>query len=194
MSNDSFSSLLRVVNIDEAHCINIWGGTFRTDYACLGVLRGRFPQNVPFQIASATLPEHVLDDIRSKLRLAQDVKMVQVTNARPNVALSVRTMKHSNDSKADLRFLIPVKATKTEDIPMTIVYCNERTTTEDCNDRLQDWAEEQGISRDCIGFYHALVGEKRRRDLEDLLKAGMVRILFATEALGMVSIQDIDFR
>ena len=50
---------------------------------------GRFPQNVPLQISSVTLPEHVLDDINSKLQLAQDVKMVQVTNAHPNVALSV---------------------------------------------------------------------------------------------------------
>ena len=189
MSKDSFSSLL----IDEAHCINIWGGSFRTDYAGLGVLRGRFPQNVPLQIASATLPEHVLDDIRSKLRLAQDVKMIRVTNARPNVALSVRTMKYSNDSKADLRFLIPVTATNAEEIPMTIVYCNERTTTEDCNDRLQDWAEEQGIPKECVGFYHALIGEKQKREIEDSLKDGKLRILFATEALGMVSVHCIDF-
>lgn len=194
MSKDSFSNLLRVVNIDEAHCINIWGGSFRTDYAGLGVLRGRFPQNVPLQIASATLPEHVLDDIRSKLRLAHDVKVIRVTNARPNVALSVRTMKYSNESKADLRFLIPVTASNAEDIPMTIVYCNERTTTEDCNDRLQDWAEEQGITKESIGFYHALVGEKRKREIEDSLKDGKIRILFATEALGMVSVQCIDFK
>lgn len=188
LSKDSFASLLRVVNIDEAHCINIWGGSFRTDYAGLGVLRGRFPQNVPLQIASATLPEHVLDDIRSKLRLAKDVKMVRVTNARPNIALSVRAMKYSNESKADLCFLIPPNATKPEDIPMTIVYCNERTTTEDCKDRLQDWAEAQGIPKQCVGFYHALVGEKHKRELEELQKIGLLQILFATEALGMVRV------
>ena len=45
---------------------------------------------VKYWIASATLPEHVLNDIQSKLRLAQDVKMIRVTNAHPNVALSVR--------------------------------------------------------------------------------------------------------
>lgn len=102
-------------------------------------------------------------------------------------------MKYSNDSKADLRFLIPVTATNAEEIPMTIVYCNERTTTEDCNDRLQDWAEEQGIPKECVGFYHALIGEKRKREIEDSLKDGKLRILFATEALGMVSVHCIDF-
>jgi superfamily II DNA helicase RecQ len=103
-------------------------------------------------------------------------------------------MKYSNNLKADLCFLIPAMATNAEDIPTMIMYCNEQTTTEDCNDQLQDWAEEQGIPRECVAFYHALVDKKQKRDLKDLLKAGIVQILFATEALGMVSIQDIDFR
>lgn len=102
MSKDSFSSLLRVINIDEAHCINICEGSFRPDYASLGVLQARFPQNVPLQIAPPTLPEHVLDDIRSKLRLAQDVKMVRVTNACrafcPNNAVC---MYNSDDPRAE---------------------------------------------------------------------------------------------
>ena len=54
-----FTDCLRVVNIDEAHCINIWGGSFRPDYAELGILRGRIPKNVPFLLASATLPERI---------------------------------------------------------------------------------------------------------------------------------------
>jgi superfamily II DNA helicase RecQ len=63
LSKREFSDKLRAVCIDEAHCISLWGGSFRTDYANLGVLRGRFPSNVPFIIASATLPDHILDDI-----------------------------------------------------------------------------------------------------------------------------------
>ena len=93
LSKDSFMNNLHVVNIDEAHCINVWGGSFfRPDYAvyaALGVLGGRFPRNVPLLLASATLPEHVLDNIHRKLRLAKDIKMIQLTNSRPNVALSV---------------------------------------------------------------------------------------------------------
>lgn len=178
---------LRVVNIDEAHCINVWGGSFRPDYAALGVLRGHFPRNVPLLIASATLPEHVLDDIRRKLRLAKNVKMIQLNNSRPNVALSVRVMKHSNESKGDLRFLIPPEAKQPSQVPVTLVYCNQRSTTEDAADRAKDWAEEQGLPTDCIAFYHALVGDKRKREIEELLRAGNIRVLFCTDALGMVS-------
>ena len=186
LSKDGFSTALRAVCIDEAHCISLWGGSFRPDYAGLGMLRGRFPKNVPFVVASATLPSHVLNDVQHKLQLGSDTKMVRLTNAQPNVALSVRTMKHSEESKGDVRFLIPPDAKKPEDIPTTLVYCNQRTTTEDAADRARDWAIEQGINPGCIAFYHAYVGEKRKRELESLLEKGEIRILFCTDAVGMV--------
>jgi superfamily II DNA helicase RecQ len=104
LSKPAFFTRLRAVGIDEAHCISLWGGSFRPDYARLGVLRGRFPKNVPFVIASATLPDHILDDIRVKLQLSRDATMVRLTNARPNVALSTRVMRFPEESKADLRF------------------------------------------------------------------------------------------
>lgn len=141
--------------------MNVWGGSFRPDYAALGLLRGRFPGNVPFLVASATLPEHVLDDI----------------NARPNIALSVRVMEHSDDSKGDLRFLIPPNAKQPMDVPITLVYCNQRSTTEDCADRAKEWAEEHGLPTSCIAFYHALIGQERKRKIEDELRAGNIRIL-----------------
>lgn len=146
--------------------MNVWGGSFRPDYAALGLLRGRFPGNVPFLVASATLPEHVLDDI----------------NARPNIALSVRVMEHSDDSKGDLRFLIPPNAKQPMDVPITLVYCNQRSTTEDCADRAKEWAEEHGLPTSCIAFYHALIGQERKRKIEDELRAGNIRILPCTEA------------
>ncbi|KZP19851.1 hypothetical protein FIBSPDRAFT_718080, partial [Athelia psychrophila] len=62
-SKKRFYGCLRAVVIDEAHCVSIWGGSFRTDYAELRLLRGRFPRHIPFLIASATLPDHILDDI-----------------------------------------------------------------------------------------------------------------------------------
>jgi superfamily II DNA helicase RecQ len=128
LSKKKFHQQLRAVCVDEAHCISLWGGSFRSDYAGLGVLRRRFPSNVPFVVASATLPEHILDDIKRKLRLSTSVQKVSVSNARPNVALSVRAMQHSEESKGDLRFLIPKDAKEANDIPITLVYCNQSRT------------------------------------------------------------------
>jgi len=150
------------------------------------VLRGRIPRHVPLIVASATLPDHILDDIRTKLQLSANAKMVRMTNSRPNVALSCRAMKHSQESFADLRFLIPVGATKAEDIDITLVYCNQRIHCEDAVDHLRFWTEEQGIDPSCIAFYHAKIGEKRKRELEEKLRRGEIRILVCTDAVGMV--------
>jgi superfamily II DNA helicase RecQ len=186
ISKKEFYGRLRVVVIDEAHCISLWGGSFRPDYAELGLLRGRFPRHIPFVIASATLPEHILDNIRTKLQLSANAKVVRMTNARPNVALSVRSMKHPQDAFADLRFLIPVGATRAEQIDITLVYCDQRIHCEDAVDRLRFWAQEEGIDPSCIAFYHAKLGEKRKRELEERLRRGEIRILVCTDAVGMV--------
>ena len=39
-----------------------------------------------------------------------------------------------------------------------------------------------------VAFYHALVGGDRKREIENLLRTGEVRILFYAEALGMVGL------
>ncbi|KAF5332724.1 hypothetical protein D9611_005316 [Ephemerocybe angulata] len=174
LSKPQFTSHLRAVCIDEAHCINVWGGDFRPDYAALGTLRGRLPRNVPFLVASATLPDHVLDDIRATLELRGNLVRVAVTNDRPNVALSVRTMKYSDESKGDLRFLLHEGAESMKDIMITAVYCNERLATEDGCDALRYWARAEGIEdwEKGIVYYHAKLSTERKRTIEESLKQG----------------------
>ncbi|KAJ6620457.1 P-loop containing nucleoside triphosphate hydrolase protein [Mycena sp. CBHHK59/15] len=156
LSQPRFQQHLRLVFIDEAHCVSLWGGSFRSEYAELGVLRGRVPASVTFAIASATLPTHVLDDIV-----------------------------HPDDTKADLRFLIREDATVPADIPISLVYFNTRIETEDACDQLQLWAHDVGIDTSAIAFYHAKIGTARKRELERKLRNGEVRILCCTDAVGM---------
>lgn len=187
---NNFASQLRVMCINEAHCITVWGGSFRPEYETLGALQGRISRlNVPLLVASATLPEHILDDIRSKLKLSKDTKYVGVTNDHPNVALSVRTMKYSEESKADLRFLIPEGATTLEAIIATAIFCNQRGVAEDICDALRFWARQQGIegAEQGIVFYHTKIGSKRKREIEEGIRNGTVRLLVCTDAVGMVS-------
>ncbi|KAL6304460.1 hypothetical protein BKA93DRAFT_825904 [Sparassis latifolia] len=106
-------------------------------------------------------------------------------NARPNVALSVRGMRHSDKSKADLRFVIPAGAKSPDDIPMTLIYCNTRLGCEDVAECIKEWLREEGLPESCVGFYHAKIGEARKRELEEKLRKGEVRILVCTDAVGM---------
>jgi superfamily II DNA helicase RecQ len=73
-----------------------------------------------------------------------------------------------------------------EDIDITLVYCNQRTACEDAVDRLRNWARDEGIPESCIAFYHAKIGSKRKRELEEKLRNGEIRILVCTDAVGMV--------
>jgi len=136
------------------------------------LLRGCFPSSIPFLISSATLPDHVLDDICGKMHLSKTAMKVSFNNASPNVALSVCSMQYPEESKADLRFLIPPHATKPDNIDITLVYCNQRLTTEDVCDALKQWAEDEGIAALCIAFYHANIGDKQKHQLEEMLWHG----------------------
>ncbi|TDL13145.1 P-loop containing nucleoside triphosphate hydrolase protein, partial [Rickenella mellea] len=180
----NFNAMLRVLVVDEAHCISTWGGSFRPDYADLGIIRGRLAANVPILAATATCPDHVLDDIRSTLRISADAVLVRMTNARPNVALSVRVMALPQESMADLRFMIPSNTTLASHIPIQLCYFNSRVDCEDAVDRLRSWLPE-GIPHSSIEFYHSKKGAKEKRLLEERLARGDVRILVCTEAVGM---------
>ncbi|KIM79037.1 hypothetical protein PILCRDRAFT_90341 [Piloderma croceum F 1598] len=75
MIDQAASSNLRTVAICSETLESLWGGSFRLDYAALGVLRGHLPRHVPFIVASATLPDHILDDICTKLQLSAKAKV-----------------------------------------------------------------------------------------------------------------------
>ena len=87
----------------------------------------------------------------------------------------------------DLQFLIPPGANKSEDIKITLIYCNQQGVAEDGADYTRDWAEEHGIPMETIAFYHALIGEKHKGEIEEKLAQGEICILFCTDAVGMVS-------
>ncbi|KAF8997525.1 P-loop containing nucleoside triphosphate hydrolase protein [Cyathus striatus] len=102
----TFTSSLKMVVIDETHCISQWGGDFHTDYGNLSKLRSFFPPSTPFLATSATLPPTALRDIRAHLQLdPQDTFMVNLSNNRPNVALFVKMINSNHDFKAILPLL-----------------------------------------------------------------------------------------
>lgn len=60
LSNPTYARHLINIVIDEGHCITEWGGTFRPDYALLGLLRGRVRSGLAVTVATATLPFYSL--------------------------------------------------------------------------------------------------------------------------------------
>ncbi|KLO06626.1 P-loop containing nucleoside triphosphate hydrolase protein [Schizopora paradoxa] len=180
-----FRQYIRLGVIDEAHCVSEWGGSFRGDYLDLHQFRNRLPSNVPLMVASATFPSHVLDAVRGVCALAKDAIHISVSNQRPNIALSVREMKHGTTA-ADIRFVIPDDAQKPEDVPITLIFTNSIVTCDHLADRLRYWAPDW-MPSESIAFYHAKVGPAQKALIEERLQKGEVRILVCTDAVGMVS-------
>ncbi|KAF7305411.1 hypothetical protein HMN09_00793500 [Mycena chlorophos] len=186
---NKLADCLRVVNFDEGHLMTEWGTTFRSEYRTLGNVRGLVPSCVPVMPVSATWSADVLDDVMKLLGLPPTTRRIEITNARPNVALSIRQMKFEERSMADLRFLIPVGARKPEDIPITLVYTNERLKAERACERLKQWCTDEGIEDPedgaCVAFYHAKVGPQRKRELERQQAESKARIWCCTDAAGL---------
>lgn len=179
--------------VDEAHAVTEWGtDDFRPEYARIGTLRARLLPGTPILAASATLPEALIRDLQQKLGLDNDCARVMVSNAKPNVALSVRIIQHPEDSMADLLTLIPHDASTADDIPITIIYVNGRTDAEDIQDILRA-ALPESISCHAVEFYHRNISEERKSYILDRMRLGEIRIVPVTDALGWVSLTRFEY-
>src|SRR5207245_4096079 len=78
---------VKLLAIDEAHCISEWGHDFRPEYRQLAQLRELFP-HVPIMALTATATERVRTDILKQLRLRNPGCYVASFN-RPNLTYRV---------------------------------------------------------------------------------------------------------
>ena len=78
---------VRLIAVDEAHCISQWGPSFRPEYGALAQLQERFP-GVPIAALTATADEITRRDILAQLFAGRAETFVQGFD-RPNLRLSV---------------------------------------------------------------------------------------------------------
>jgi superfamily II DNA helicase RecQ len=171
--------------VDEGHCMSEWGEDFRPEYSKLGTLRPRLPGGLPICVASATMPPLVKAEVTTKLGISGDHVDIAISNEKPNAALSVRTLHHPQGTYADLMTIFNSTITRLEDFPQTVIYVNSRPEAERIEEFLRDNAPKY-ISPDCIEFYHRFIDDTRKRLLEHRIMSGEMKVIIATDALGMV--------
>ncbi|KAH6879608.1 P-loop containing nucleoside triphosphate hydrolase protein [Coprinopsis sp. MPI-PUGE-AT-0042] len=126
----AFTDRLLSVVFDEAHCVSTWG-TFRGAYLNLGMLRYMLA-DIPFYIASVTLPKAILNDVLDILNMKRsETKFIMHSNDRLDIHIMVKGMTFPINSYKDLAFLIP-KGWKPEDgpPPKFLVFFDKTTDTE----------------------------------------------------------------
>ena len=159
---------VKLVVIDEAHCISQWGYDFRPSYLNISKLRKIHP-DAPFLALTATATPEVVKDICDKLQFRQGHKIFKKSFSRPNIQYIVRP----TDSKIQqiVHILSRVQGT-------AIVYVRSRKRTKEIAEQLI----AQGIS---AANYHAGLSFEDKQVRQDAWKNGSLRVIVATNAFGM---------
>ncbi|KAI1187985.1 ATP-dependent DNA helicase recQ [Nemania serpens] len=161
---------IRLVAVDEAHCISEWGHSFRPDYLKVA----RFVNEIKAErviCLTATATPRVAEDVRK----AFDIKKSNVFRTspyRPNLQLHAEAV----DTRDD-KFPRLLKFLKDHDGP-TLVYVTAQKQAEDLAEHLS----KQGHS---AAAFHAGLPTERKTETQDAFMAGRVRIVVATIAFGM---------
>jgi bloom syndrome protein len=185
MSKETTDNIMAII-VDEAHCISQWGGDFRPLYAQLEKLRSFMPPDIPILLTSATLPPAALSECCARMKVdLHDSFFLNLGNHRPNIATSVLRMDSSKDYKAIYDVLPdPNSISSGDDIPKAIIFTNTVNATQVlCHDVRQHYGPK---FRHHIDFLHAHRTTKAKRRVMKLFRKGVIKILIATEAAGMV--------
>ncbi len=159
---------VRLIAVDEAHCISQWGPAFRPEYEALSQLRDLFPR-VPMIALTATADEATRSDIAARL-FGGTVETLVLGFDRPNIKFSVSAR---SDGRRQLLDFV-----RRHRNASGIVYCLSRKKTEETAAFLED----HGVP---ALAYHAGM-DKSARDANQnrfMTEAGIVMV--ATIAFGM---------
>jgi ATP-dependent DNA helicase RecQ len=158
---------IKLLAIDEAHCISQWGYDFRPSYLEIIEFRNTIP-DVPCIALTATATLPVQKDIQEKLQFRK-AKLFQKSFARPN--LSYSCIQTENKEGKLLEILQKVQGS-------AVVYLQSRKKTQ----QIALWLQKNGIRAD---FYHAGLTNDERNNKQNDWIANRSRVMVATNAFGM---------
>ena len=166
---DALSRLeVRLIAVDEAHCISQWGPAFRREYEDLSRLRDIFP-NVPIIALTATADAATRTDITARL-FGGRVETLVLGFDRPNIKFTVSA--RSDGKRQLLDFVQRHRGTS------GIVYCLSRKKTEETAASLL----QNGVR--ALAYHAGMTKEARDAHQNSFMtEAGVVMV--ATIAFGM---------
>jgi len=159
---------VRLMAIDEAHCLSQWGHDFRPDYLRLGKVRERIGRPPTVALTATATPE-VQEDIVRTLDLASGRTFIRGFD-RENLVLEVVETGGKRDKDAMLRDLVGEGP--------ALVYCATRKNVERATQALR----ADGVR---AGFYHAGLDPSQRSRIQEDFMNGRVPVVAATNAFGM---------
>lgn len=169
-------SQIKIIVVDECHCVTTWGSTFRDAYQSIGKYIDSLEHHPVIVALSATaIPE---DRTRMvKLLSMRSVKEFAVSLYRSKLSLMKKNVTSGYGHLSELK-----KCLKKYHRHTTIVFCNTKAATENVAKELKK------IYRGEVMAYHS-----RCKEQEQDMLSGKKHIIVATSALSMgVDIRDVD--
>ena len=181
----SAKNIVQVV-VDEAHCVHMWGQSFRPDFLYISQLvdaitqaTGRRP---PVAALTATATPAIRRSIVARLQLRPDFVEIEDNPNRPELRFVVYNRTSAGmmirGRRDKERALLRILRAADRNDESAIVYVN--TTRE--ADRLARRLETQGLDARC---YHGKMDDQARKDVQDMFLDGQIRTIVATKAFGM---------
>ena len=158
---------VRLIAVDEAHCVSQWGYDFRPSYLRIAALRALLP-GVPLLALTASATPTVLKDIVDKLELKEPAIFRQPFT-RANLSYSVFTEENKIRKITEILEKVPGSG---------IVYCRTRRATGE----ISEWLTRQGIPS---AAYHAGLSQDERHQRQDDWLKDRIRVMVCTNAFGM---------
>ena len=161
---------VRLVVIDEAHCVSAWGHDFRPDYARIGDAIDALG-HPPVLALTATASAPVRDDIVSSLGMREPHLEVRGMD-RPEIHMAVRRHEHDADKRR------AVVADVRDAGGPALLYVATRKGTDSYAEELR----ELGLR---AAAYHGAMAQKKRDEVHSAWSAGELDVVVATSAFGM---------
>jgi len=161
---------IAMVVIDEAHCISMWGQSFRPNYRRIVNLVKLLPKNFPVLATTATATPRVEADIIEQV--GSDLIPIRGKLLRSNIGLYVVQVESEDEKFFWLAQWIP-KLAKTG-----IVYTGTQTNTE----IFSNWLQFLGLNS---AAYSGRLDPESRKRVEETFMANGYDCVVSTNALGM---------